>query len=120
MIEQMRDVPSNVAAFRAVGDVTKEDFDNVVIPAVDHLVIQTGELNFLLHLDTSMSDFTIGAWLKDAGMGLKNLLKWRKAAIVSDSDAIKKFTDAFSVVIPGEFKGFSKDQLREAIKWAST
>lgn len=118
MIEQITALPSNMVEFRASGEVTKQDFD-FVIDQVTKKVDQTGELNYLLVLDTSPSEFTAGAWLNDALLGIKNLLKWNRAAIVTDIDSVIKFTDAFSYAMPGEFKGFHKNEMQSAIDWTS-
>lgn len=119
MIQQITDVPSNVAAFRAWGEVTEEDFRTVLMPAVNSLVEKTGELNYMLVLDTSVKNFTAAAWRQDVLLGLKNITKWKRAAIVSDSDGINIFTDIFSVLVPGEFRGFYHEQLNVAIDWVS-
>lgn len=119
MIAVMPNIPSNMVAFRALGEVTKNDFEEVVMPAVDDLVKKTGELNYLLQIDTELSNFTAGAWWQDALLGIKKLTKWNRAAIVSDSEGIGKFTSIFSVIMPGEFKAFKKDELSRAIEWVS-
>jgi len=119
MITQLDNLPKNMVGFRALNEVTKDDFIHTVMPVVGKLVEETGQLNYLLLLDTSVKEFTFGAWLQDALMGIKHITKWNRAAIVSDSESIKKFTDAFSVVMPGEFKGFSKNDLDIAIEWVS-
>jgi len=119
MISQITDVPDNMVAFRATGKVTKDDFDTVVIPTVDKAVAANGVLNYMLVLNTDVSNFEGGAWLKDAFLGIKNIAKWNRSAIVSDSTGVKIFTDVFSVITPGEFKGFKMDQLSEAISWVS-
>ena len=115
----MPDVPGNVAAFRASGIVTKEDFTNTVIPKVNELVEKYGELNYLMAIDTSVANFSGGAWLQDMLLGIKNITKWKRAAILTDSDSINWFTDVFSFVVPGEFKGFYPEQLPAAITWVS-
>jgi hypothetical protein len=119
MIQLIENVPANVAAFRASGQVTKEDYENVVVPEVDRHVQQDHELNFLLQLDTDVENFTMGAWMQDALLGLKNITKWRRAAIVTDSDKIIKVTDGFSFLVPGEFKGFKKEDFGAAVNWVS-
>lgn len=53
-------------------------------------------------------------------MGLKKITKWRRAAIVTDSNAINKFTDIFSVLVPGEFKGFKHEELDDAVHWVAS
>lgn len=118
MIEQIKDLPKNMVGFRSSGEVKKEDFD-LVIEAVKKLVDKTGKLNYLLFLDNSPADFTLGAWIQDAFLGIKNITKWNRAAIVSDSETVIKFTDVFSVLMPGEFKGFPKNDYQQAIDWTS-
>lgn len=108
-----------MVGFKATNEVTKEDFDKVVLPAVAELVQRTDKLNYLLIVDTPLKNFTIGAWMTDALLGLNNLNKWNRAAIITDSESIITFTGIFSKVIPGEFKGFTPDQLDEAIVWTS-
>jgi len=118
MIVQIKDVPNNMVAFKADGEVTKEDFE-VVKQEVASLVDATGKLNYLLFLDNSPKDFTIGAWMQDALLGISNITKWNRAAIISDSDAVITFTDAFSKVMPGEFKGYAKADYDKAVNWVS-
>lgn len=119
MIQIINEAPKNVAAFRASGEVTKNDYLQVVVPEVDRLVRQNDDLHFLLELDTNVSNFTAGAWIQDALLGLKNLAKWNRAAIVTDSTTIISLTNAFSYLVPGEYKGFKKSELNTALLWAS-
>ncbi len=118
MITQINNVPDNIVAFRSSGEVTQDDFETV-FPKVEELVERTGKLNYLLELENSPADFTAGAWLQDALLGLKNITKWNRAAIVTDSEQVRAFTDAFSKVMPGEFRGFSKDEFDNAVDWVS-
>ena len=120
MIQIMNDIPDNVVAFRATGHVDKKDYESTLIPAVDAQVKKQGKINFMLILDTSLKNFTIGAFLQDLGVGLKHFTKWHKMAIISESGAINNFTDLFSYVAPGEAKGFTHAQMDEAKKWVST
>ena len=119
MISELKNTPNTMVGFRANHDVTKEDFDKIVLPSVAELVQRTGKLNYLLIIDTPLTNFTIGAWLKDAMLGLNNINKWNRAAIVIDSETVKTFTDFFSKVVPGEFKGFTHAELENAIAWVS-
>ena len=112
------DTADNIVAFRALAEVTKDDFQEVVVPSIDKLVKRINEINFLLVLDTDIGNFTSGAWLQDLLVGLKHLGKWNRAAIVSDSDEIISFTNGFSYVVPGEFRGFKKLDFNKALNWA--
>ncbi len=119
MIETLNSLPANVAGFRATGEVTQDDFKNVVFPEVERLVEKQKDLNYLLLLDTDISNFTAGAWFQDVVLGLKNLTNWNRAAIVTDSEGVIKFTDAFSVLAPGEYKGYKKSEFEQAVSWVS-
>jgi hypothetical protein len=119
MITIIPDVPKNIAAFKANGEITKEDFENLVFPHVKAKVNTFNELNYLLYLDTDLDQFTFGAWFQDALLGLKNITKWNRAAIVTDKKGVQNFTDIFSVLMPGEFKSFPKEDLANAIFWCA-
>jgi hypothetical protein len=119
MIDYIQDLPSNIVGFKAIGEITEKDFTETVMPKVKALIDKTDKLNCLLVLETSLKNFTVGAWMKDAMMGIKHITKWNRAAIVSDVEAIRSFTDIFSYLIPGEFKGFEHKDLQQAIDWVS-
>ena len=119
MIHHLPDLPSNIVGFKAIGEITEKDFSDTVMPTVQALIDKTGKLNYLLVLETSVKNFTLGSWIKDAMMGIKHLTKWNRAAIVSDVEAIRTFTNFFSYLMPGEFKGFEHKDLDQAIDWVS-
>ena len=119
MILKLGDAPENVVAFRATGDVDKEDYKKVVIPAIDALVKKEGKINFMLVLDTAIKNFSIGALLQDLSVGLKHFTKWHRMAIVSDSGPVNMFSDLFSYIAPGEAKGFTHAELEKAKEWVS-
>jgi len=118
MIEQIHNLPDNMVGFRSSGEVTKEDFE-IVHTKVAKLVEKTDKLNYLLYLEDSPAGFTVGAWMSDALLGIKNITKWNRAAIISDSETIDKITAVFSKLMPGEFKVFQKNDLERAIDWTS-
>ncbi len=119
MITQMQHLPANMVGFKATGEVTQEDYNTSVIPVVKELVSKTNTLNYLLVLDTDVSNFTVGAWFKDAILGIRNLTKWHRAAIISDVRAVKTITDIFSALMPGEFRVFEHKDQQLAIDWVS-
>ncbi len=119
MITKLTDLPPNMVGFKATGEINETDFDNVIFPEVKRLVEATGRLNYLIVLDTSIKNFSFGAWFKDAVLGIKNFMKWNRAAIITDSEGIKNFTKVFSILIPGTFRAFPHAELQKAIDWVS-
>jgi len=119
MIKNITTGYQNLVAFEFQGEVSKADFDSVIMPAVNDLVENYDELNLVYYINTELKNFDVGAWWQDAMLGLKNITKWHKAAIVTENSAVQKFTELFGIIMPGSFKAFDKEQLQEAIDWAA-
>ncbi len=118
MLQFINDIPDHVVGIHAIGEVTKDDIDQVLIPRLDDLVKRQGEINYLLVLETEVQNFTAGAWLDDVKAGLKHFTKWKRVAVVTDQKSVEWFTShVFRFLIPGTAKGFSLDKLDEAVKW---
>ncbi len=119
MIGILPDIPPNVAGFRASGDVTREDYKRIVFPEIRKHVESFGQLNFVFFVDTSLKNFSAGAWIRDIWLGVKELARWHKVAIISDVEKVRNFTNAISRLLPGTYRGFPASRLAEAIRWAS-
>lgn len=108
-----------MVGFEATGEITEDDFKNVVMPRVQEAIDRNYVLNYMLVLDTSIKNFTVGSWLSDALMGFKHLFRWNRAAIITDVEAIITFTDGFSKIMPGEFRGYPHKDMQKAIDWVA-
>lgn len=119
MLQLINHLPANVVGVRASGEVTREDMVNVLLPAIDQLAEREGAINYLLILDTGVQNFTLAAWWNDLKLGLKNYTKWNRIAVVSEQMGVEWFTDLFRFLIPGSSRGFTHDELSEAMVWVS-
>ena len=119
MISLLTDLPQNVIGFRATGKVNKEDYEKILMPAVDAQAKKFNKINFLLWVDMEVSNYSFGAWVDDALVGLKHFSHWNKVAIVSHSDTIKKITNIFGHLVPGTYKGFQTAELEAAKSWVA-
>jgi hypothetical protein len=119
MIEIIQGLSPDVAGFRAIGKVSKDDYEKVLMPEVSRISKAHSKLNFLLILDTDVGNYSMGAWIDDALVGLKHLFKWHRVAIVSDQKMVKTITDVFGHLVPGEYKGFLKEDTEAAKSWVS-
>lgn len=120
MLQLIHDLPANVVGIDAKGTVTKEELDNILIPAIDGLVARTGKIHYLLVLHTDLKNWDWGAWVSDAKVGLKYFTRWAKIAVVTDNNAVSTFTAAFSGLVPGDAKAYRMSELEEAKKWVAT
>jgi len=119
MIEELTHLPPNVVGFKASGEVKKEDYDKVIFPRIHDQMKHDEKLNYIFVIETPLKNFTGGAWIQDAWLGLKELLHWRKVAIVSDSEGVRSFTNAAGHCVPGEYKGFPIADLETAVEWVA-
>jgi SpoIIAA-like len=119
MIEYLNDLPPNMVGFRATGQVSANDFKEVLLPKVNDILAFTSKLNYLLVLDTALSNFTVGAWYMDLVLGIKYFCQWNRIAIVTDVDSIRRFTNLHTWFMPGKYKGFEMKDIQLAIDWVS-
>ena len=119
MIEVITGLPPQVAAFNATGKVTAADYKKTVNPLVKKIEKEYGKINYLLLLNTSLKNYSVGAWIQDLLLGLRYFPKWNKLAIVSDKKGIKKFTDFFGRFLPSVTKGFLLGDTEIARRWIS-
>jgi hypothetical protein len=119
MLTRIEDVPNYVVAFKATGEVNKEDYDKILMPAIDNADKTHGHIHFLFLLETPVKNFSAGAWLEDAWIGLKHYRGWKKVAIVSGEHGVEIFTNKFTFFIPGKIKGFKPSEIELAKKWVA-
>lgn len=115
----MTDTPPHVTGVRAVGKVDKDEYESILLPALEKAIKQYGKLNYIMVLETSLANFSAGAMLEDIKAGLKHYTKWNKIAIVTDQKPIEIITDFVSILIPGEARGFPLSSVELAKAWVA-
>jgi hypothetical protein len=75
MVEKIPDLPENVLGFTASGTVTANDYETVIIPAVEAMFVRQGKVRFLYHLGEDFSGIEAAAAWDDAKFGLKHLTR---------------------------------------------
>jgi SpoIIAA-like len=119
MIEKISNLPDNVLGFTAKGTVTANDYESVIIPAVEALFSRYRKVRFLYHLGKDFSGFEVSAMWKDTKLGLKHLKGWERMAVVSDLDWIRGAVQVFGFAMPGHVRVFHNSELTEATRWIS-
>ena len=120
MLIPITDLPPFVFGITATGTVTSDDIEQVLLPGLQNLVDNYNEIYYILVLETEIKNFTAGSWLQDMKAGIKHFTKWKKIAVVTDEAGVEKFTDVFSIAVPGESKGFKLAEYDDALSWIST
>lgn len=121
MIERIDDVPAGVIGLRASGKLTKDDYRNVLEPALKEAT-DSGQARVLFVL-TDFDGLEPGAWIEDVKTGFQAEIQkrsaWKKLALVSGVDWVTKATRLFAWAMPGELGVYEMDQLDQAKSWVA-
>jgi SpoIIAA-like len=117
MVEQLPGFPDNVLAFTARGMVTADDYESVIIPAVEGMFSRQSKVRFLYHLGDDFSGFEAAAAWDDAKLGMKHIAGWEKIAVVSNVEWIRDAVKVFGLMMPGHVRVFHNRELADATQW---
>ena len=122
MLEIISGLPDNVLGFTAKGKVTSEDYETILIPAVEKKLKSHEKVCLLYNLGDEFEGFAAGAMWDDAKVGLAHITKWDKIAIVTDVNWIEKAGKIFGFAIEtmsvtGDVKVFHNAELDQANEW---
>ena len=120
MIERI-DAPEGVIGLRSSGKLTREDYVDVLEPALK-AAVEAGGIRLLFVLD-DFDGAEPGAWLEDMKTGLSAWVKhhsaWQRFVLVTDVEWIARATRMFAWAAPGEVRIYEQDDLAEAMSWVA-
>lgn len=119
MIEKIPGLPDNVLGFSAKGTVTADDYESIIIPAVEAMFSSQDKVRLLYHLGQDFSGFESAAMWDDTKLGLKHLAGWEKLALISDIEWVRWAFKIFILAIPGHVRIFHNRDFAEAKRWVS-
>jgi len=117
MLTLIDDLPENVLGVTADGEVTGDDYENVLMAAMEGKFLHVDKLSVLFQLAPGFTGFTFPAMIDDAKIGLKYISRWDKVAVVSDHHLLNGYTRLISHILPAEIKVFSNADLAKAKGW---
>ena len=117
MIESLQSFPDDVVALSAKGHVTKNDYEQVVIPNVDAALKRHHKIRLYYQLGSQFTGIDPGAAWEDLIVGVEHLTRWERVAIVTDVDWIRLAINAFRFLVPGEIRIFPASEADEARHW---
>ncbi len=117
MIEIIEGFPENVVGILAKGEVTRNDYLEVVIPAIERSLKRNARLRLYYDLGSQFTGIDFGAEWEDFKLGIEHLSRWERAAVVTDVAWIRHAAGAFRFLMPGALKVFSTAHASEARQW---
>jgi SpoIIAA-like len=123
MIERLADMPPGTIGFRASGEVTRDDYAQTLIPPLKEAIERDESVRLLFQLGPDFERFDPGALLADAQtgltLGLRHLSAWKRTALVTDVDWVRRAVDLLGWMTPGDLRLFSHEELEEAKAWVA-
>ena len=120
MVERITDMPDGTIGFRATGELSREDYQATLEPAMQEAV-EAGDVRMLFVIGPGFEGFKGGALAEDAkfgfGFGIKHHEAWTRTAVVTDVDWVRHAMHLFGWMSPGEVKVFELDDEDEARAW---
>ena len=122
MIERLDDVPEGVIGLRASGKLTRDDYRNVLEPALKE-AIDSAEARVLFVLP-DFDGLEAGTWIEDVktglGVELRDRAAWKKLAFVSGVEWVSKAMNLFAWAMPGQLEVYDMDELDQAKEWVAS
>lgn len=121
MIERIDGMPARTVGLRASGKLSKDDYIEVLEPALRDGV-ESGELRLLFVL-TDFDGLEAAAIPEDMKTGLEAWVRdhsaWNRFALVTDVEWVAKAMHMFTWLTPGEVLIRDLDGLEEAKAWVA-
>jgi hypothetical protein len=120
MLEKISDTPAGIDAFRAVGTLTKEDYEQTVEPLLDEARRHGRRLRLLLQLGPEYEGFTAGAvWGKtQTWLQYPSLLRMIDGyALVSDIRWLREWINLVGFLLPFPLRVFNTEERDDAVAW---
>jgi hypothetical protein len=117
MIEILLESGGNLLAVMAHGEVTRDDYTEVLIPRLDEIIHQYGKARLLYAFADDFTGFTLGAMWDDSAFGLTHLWSFDKVAVVTDVGWIQAAVAVFGPLMSGRVRLFAAEDLGGARSW---
>ena len=109
--------PDNVVAFRAEGVITRDDYEETLIPIVQESISARGQVKLLYWCGDEFKGFSAGAMWDDARFGLTHLGDFSKIAVVSDIEWVRQSVKLFAPSVRAPVQVFHNTDIEDAKRW---
>ncbi len=118
MLEPIKDLPTGVIGFEAVGEVHGDDYRDVLLPAL-RAAAESGKVRLVYVLGERFEGYSGGAAWQDSKLAFEHPRSWERVALVTDVDWVQHVAAVFGWMVPGHFERFALADRQAAISWAA-
>lgn len=117
MLEMLPGLPDQVLGIKAIGEVDDDDYEKVLVPAIEDRLTRHEKIRMLYVLGPEFEGYEDDAAWEDAKLAMKTFTSYERIAVVTDSTSVRRSIKAFGWLMPGEVKLFPVGGLVEARTW---
>ena len=123
MIEPIADMPPGTLGLRVDGKLTRADYTEVLEPALQE-AFKREEVRLVCEIEPGFEGLEAGALAEDLKTAFRLMIgedrhRWKRVALVTDIDWIRRATEAFAWIVPGEIKVFPLTERDAARAWVA-
>lgn len=119
MIKPLIGFADNVAAFACQGQVSKADYETVLIPDVEKRLHRHDKVRIYYEIDPDFTGFDPGAMWDDTRLGFRHFNRWERFAVVTDIEWIKQTMKFVGFLMPGDMRAFPLAEAADARAWVT-
>ena len=119
MIRLLDGMPVGVLGLEAIDDVEEEDYQDVLVPAVNAAIAEHGKVRLVYVFGPEFDEYEGEAVWEDLKLGARNPMSFERIAIVTDARWAGPAIKVFSVLWPGQARAFPLAELESAKRWAA-
>lgn len=120
MIRVLNDMPAGVLGLEAIDDVEEEDYEEVLIPAVEAAIAEHGKVRLVYVLGPDFDEYEGEAVWEDLKLGARHPSSFERIAVVTDARWARPAMKVFSILLPGQARAFRLAEREAATHWAAT
>ncbi len=117
MIRLLTGFPDNVLAAACEGQVTRRDYEEVLVPAANAALQRHQKVRVYYEITPQFTGIDAGAVWEDFRVGMGHLSRWERMACVTDVEWIRFAVNAFRFLMPGTLRVFPVNETDEARRW---
>ena len=119
MIEEITGLPAGTLGFKVSGNITGDDYDNVLTPAIDKAIEEFDRIKLLAQIGPDFKGYSLDAAWDDAKLGLRHWNGFDRVALATDVSWIRTMIKAIGFMMPCPVQLFELGEVDDAKRWLS-
>lgn len=121
MVRPIAGMPAGTIGFSGSGKLTPDDYTEVLLPPLREAIAGGEPIRLLFWVEPDFDGLGARALWEDVkaefSLGIRHPSAWKRIAIVSDAEWVRRAGKAFGWLVPGEFRLFPTSELDAAKEW---